>query len=90
MSADEATARQGGSHWAIAAGTAAKAMSKPSAEPASRPRSAAFTSIVIVPRSLGFFRAADLRQQMRRGYGVAWRRRPRGAGANADEPINFA
>ena len=51
MSPDQAMARQGGSHWAIAAGTAAKAMSPPSTEPASRRRSAVFIPIVIVCRS---------------------------------------
>ena len=77
----------GGSHWAVAAGTKAKAMSPPSAEPAKQRRSAPFILIVMLRRSRVPVRRSEAPNAAR------LRRRCGGVpdlGANAQKPINFA
>ena len=87
MSPGEANTRQGGSHCAIAPGTAARAMSPASAEAASSRRGAAFIRIAMVRRS----RASRGSICANKCGAVTARRQGRrpGAGARADEAVNF-
>jgi hypothetical protein len=57
MSTGGGAHRQGGSHWAVAVGTYAKAMSPPIAEPAKQKRSDPFVLIAMLCRSRVFPKA---------------------------------